>query len=296
MIDLRPTSRRQHRALAVVVAAAVLVPAAAFSAGGQAQAASLAAQRQELLDQSVVTDVSEAEQVVRVDVARDPEAADAWLEESARLLDGWTVVVAGTEPLAGPERADLDAAALAATEQPTTEQSTTEQRSAMPPSAMPPVDGGCPEIPDGPRSPDGGTTPYLGCGPGAPVEPTGGLQATAEGQAVRGQEITGASADATLAAAVDEVLAAYLPGAGLAPTTVHLDHGAATVDVDAAFAQALPEAGVYPGDVWEALLFTVHSNGAVDSVTFTLDGDCLAFAYATGGDMCAPTALPIELG
>src|SRR5690606_7109183 len=94
----------------------------------------------------------------------------------------------------------------------------------------------------------------------------------------------------------DEVLAAYLPGAGLAPTTVHLDGGAATVDVDGAFAEALPEAGVYPGDVWEALLFTAHSNGAVDSVTFTLDGDCLAFAYATGGDMCAPTALPLDLG
>lgn len=281
MIDLRTAGRRQHRALALVLAAAVLVPAAAFSAGGQAQATSLAAQRQELLDQSVVTDVSEAEQVVRVDVARDPEAADVWLEESARLLDGWTVVVAGTEPVAGPERADLDAEALAADE---------------PPSDVPPVDGGCPEIPDGPRSTDGGTTPYLGCGPGAPVEPAGGLQATTEGQALRGQEITGASADATLAAAVDEVLDAYLPGADLAPTTVHLDGGAATVDVDAAFAQALPDAGVYPGDVWEALLFTAHSNGAVDSVTFTLAGDCLAFAHATGGDMCAPTTLPIELG
>jgi len=263
------------------VTAAVIVPAAAFSAGGQAEAASLVAQRQELLDQAVVTDVSEAEQVVRVDVARDPEAADAWLEDSARLLDGWTVVVAGTDPLTGPDRADLDADALAADGQPTD---------------VPPAAGDCPEIPDGPRSSDGATTPYLGCGPGAAVRPTGGLQAVAEGQAVQGQEITGESADATLASAVDEVLAAYLPGAGLAPTTVHLDGGAATVDVDGAFAEALPEAGVYPGDVWEALLFTAHSNGAVDSVTFTLDGDCLAFAYATGGDMCAPTALPIDLG
>ena len=91
------------------------------------------------------------------------------------------------------------------------------------------------------------------------------------------------------------MLASYFPEAGLAPTTVQVAEGAATVDVAGGLEDALAETGVYPGEVWQALLFTAHSNGAIDSVTFTLDGDCLAFAYATGGDMCAVTDLPIEM-
>jgi hypothetical protein len=104
------------------------------------------------------------------------------------------------------------------------------------------------------------------------------------------------SSSATLAKAVDEVLASYLPEADLRPTKVRVTQGEATVDVAPGFEQALTDAGVYPGDVWQALLFTAHSNGAIDSVRFTVDGDCLAFAYATGGDMCASTDLPVELG
>ncbi|MFI6424444.1 hypothetical protein [Promicromonospora sp. NPDC050880] len=288
MIDIKSTARRHRRAIAVVAAAALLVPVAALSAVGQDQAAVVLQQRQELLAQSVVTDVSEAEQVVRVDVARDPEAADAWLDESADLLDGWTVVVAGTDAPSGEDRAQGDAEAMA----------------GDPPSGA----GACPEVPGGPRSPEGATTPYLGCGPATSVQATGAQQrsggqqsldeqqATGAQQATTGQTITQGPPRATLARAVDEVLAAYLPGADLAPTTVHLDHGAATVDVAPGFEEAMSDAGVYPGDVWQALLFTAHSNGALDSVTFTVDGDCLAFAYATGGDMCAPTDLPIELG
>lgn len=282
MIDLKLTARRHRRAIAIAVAAALLVPAATFSAAGQDQAAAVLQQRQELLDQAVVTDVSEAEQVVRVDVSRDPGAADAWLDESAQVLDGWTVVVAGTEASSGETRAARDAEAMAADPAPGA--------------------ADCPEIPEGPRSQDGATTPYLGCGTTAAVHPTarsdgrGGLQSQDGAEVALGETITGGSAGTTLAEAVDAVLAAYLPGAGLAPTTVELDDGAATVDVAPGFEEALADAGVYPGDVWQALLFTAHSNGAVDSVTFTLGGDCLAFAYATGGDMCAATDLPIELG
>jgi hypothetical protein len=264
VVDLKLTARRYRRTIAVAAAVALLVPTAAFSAAGHDQAAAELQQRQELLGESVVTDVSEADQVVHVDVAQDPAAADAWLDESAQVLDGWTVVVEGTDTTSAEERADLDAEAMAGD----------PPRTAVP----------CPEIPEGPRSEEGATTPFVGCGT------TGGVQATAA------RTITKGSASATLAKAVDEVLASYLPGAHLAPTTVRITKGEATVDVAAGFEQALTGAGVYPGDVWQALLFTAHSNGALDAVRFTLDGDCLAFAYATGGDMCASTDLPIDLG
>jgi hypothetical protein len=263
VVDLKLSVRRYRRTIAIAAAAALLVPAVAFSAAGRDQATAQVELRQELLAQSVVTDVSEAEQTVRVDVAKDPAAADAWLQESATVLDGWTVVVAGMDAKPGEERARLDAKAVA----------------GDPPSADKP----CPETPKGPRSADGATTAYLGC------EPTGGVQATA-------RSVKKGPSSTTLAQAVDEVLASYLPDAGLAPATVRIDKGEATVDVAAGFEQALADAAVYPGDVWQALLFTAHSNGSIDSVKFTLDGDCLAFAYATGGDMCASTDLPIDLG
>jgi hypothetical protein len=263
VVDLKLTVRRYRRTIAVTVAAALLVPAAAFSAAGRDQATAQLELRQELLAESVVTDVSEAEQTVRVDVAKDPVAADAWLEESAEVLDGWTVVVAGMDTKSGEDRAQLDAEAVA----------------GDPPSTEEP----CPETPSGPRSADGATTPYLGC------EPAGGVQAAT-------RSVEKGPANTTLAKAVDEVLASYLPDADLAPTVVRIDKGEATVDVAAGFEQALSDAGVYPGDVWQALLFTAHSNGNIGSVKFTLAGDCLAFAYATGGDMCASTDLPIDLG
>lgn len=262
-MDLRMTVRRYRRTMAVTAAAVLLVPVAALSAAGRDQTAAQLQLQQELLAASVVTDVSEADQVVRVDVAQDPAAADAWLGESGEVLDGWTVVVAGLGTQTGEERAAQDSATVA----------------GDPPSTAEP----CPDLPTGPRSADGATTPYLGCGP------NGGVQATS-------RTATKGSATTTLATAVDEVLAGYLPGADLPPTKVRIAEGEATVDVAAGFEQALSDAGVYPGDVWQALLFTAHSNGALDSVRFTLDGDCLAFAYATGGDMCASTDLPIELG
>ncbi|MFD2028650.1 hypothetical protein [Promicromonospora aerolata] len=263
VVDLRLAARRYRRTIAVTTAAALLLPAAAFSAAGRDQATARLELRQELLAESVVTDVSEADQMVRVDVAQDPEAAEAWLDESAEVLDGWTVVVGGMDSTAGEQRARLDAEAVAGD---------------SPPAAEP-----CPAVPQGPRSADGATTPYLGCGP------AGGVQSTA-------RSVEKGASTTTLARAVDQVLASYLPGADLPHTKVRIARGEATVDVAAGFEQALADAGVYPGDVWQALLFTAHSNGAIDSVRFTLDGDCLAFAYATGGDMCASTDLPIDLG
>ncbi|MFC8797425.1 hypothetical protein ACFT2C_06810 [Promicromonospora sp. NPDC057138] len=263
VVDLKLTARRYRRTIAVTAAAALLVPAAAFSAAGQGQAAAQLQQQEELLAESVVTDVSEADQVVHVDVAQDPAAADAWLDESAEVLDGWTVVVGGMGSKPGKKRAQLDAEAVAGDPAPSAEE--------------------CPDIPEGPRSHNGATTPYLGCGPNE------GVQATA-------RTVKGGPSKTTLATAVDEVLASYLPGAGLPPTKVRITKGQATVDVAAGFEQALADAAVDPGEVWQALLFTAHSNGSIHSVKFTLDGDCLAFAYATGGDMCASTDLPIELG
>lgn len=264
MIELRLTVRRYRRVIAGAVAAALLVPAAAFSAAGQDQATAQLQLRQELLGESFVTDVSETDQVVRVDVAQDPEAAEAWLDESATVLDGWTVVVGGLERRSGKKRAKLDRQAFAADT---------------------PPDTSCPDVPDGPRSKDGSTMPLLGCGTAKDVQLTAGARRATTGGPTR-----------TLGTAVDDVLASYLPDADLAPTKVRITKGRATVDVAAGFADALSDAGVYPGDVWQALLFTAYSNGDIDSVRFTLDGDCLAFAYATGGDMCVATDLPIDLG
>jgi hypothetical protein len=263
VVDLRRTARRHRRIIAVIAAAALLVPAAAFGAAGRDQAAAQLQLRQELLGESFVTDVSETDQVVRVDVAQDPAAAAAWLDETATVLDGWTIVVAGMDRKSGKERAKLDRKAFA---------------------ADPPAEPSCPDIPEGPRSKDGSTTPLLGCGAEKDVQLTAGAKRATKGGPAR-----------TLKTAVDDVLASYLPDADLAPTKVRITKGRATVDVASGFVEALSDAGVYPGDVWQALLFTAHSNGDVDSVKFTLDGDCLAFAYATGGDMCVSTDLPIDL-
>ncbi len=264
VVESTRTARRHRRIIAVTAAVALLVPAAALSAAGRDQASAQLQLREELLEQSVVTDVSETDQVVRVDTTRDPGAAAEWLDESAEVLDGWTVVVAGAEPRSGEERAALDQEQSAGDTAP---------------------DASCPEVPEGPRSEDGSTTPVLGCGTGQDVQLTAGAARATQGGPSR-----------TLGSAVDDVLASYLPGADLPATKVRLSKGHATVDVGAGFEQALSDAGVYPGDVWQALLFTAYSNGSVDSVKFTLDGDCLAFAYATGGDMCASTDLPIDLG
>ncbi|MBE1878440.1 GerMN domain-containing protein [Myceligenerans pegani] len=272
MSESRPAVRRatHRRRWAAVVTAAVamgaaLVPLGAHGAVGQDRGSDAQHQaRLAFLASPIVTEFSESTRVARVDVSKDPRVANEWLEESADVMDGWTIVVGGFEVEPGAERRAADEAV--------------GNPGAPGVAGAAPV---CPDIPQGSRSTDGSTTPDLGCD-------------LATGERRTGEPSAGEPSD-TLATAVDDTLSALLPDADLAPAKVRLVAGAATVDVATGFDDALADGAAHPSDVWQALLFTAHSNGAVDSVTFTLDGDCLAFAYASGGDMCVATTLPIEL-
>lgn len=194
-----------------------------------------------------------------VDFSVDPEAATAVLMTSA--FEGMTVNIAGLEVDAPEERRRQDL----------------ELGKQDPPLA--PVL--CPDLPDGPRSDDGSTVPYLGC------------------DSANGHESLGAVVSAepstSLSAAFDAVLAARL-GAGLPPTTVEVAGGEVVVHLpeeagERAHVRLITDAV----ELNKALVFTAHSNGTIDSIQFTVAGDCMRYALSTGGDTCATTSLPIVL-
>ncbi|GAB3168546.1 hypothetical protein GCM10027059_31470 [Myceligenerans halotolerans] len=216
------------------------------------------------LARSFVTEVDASASTVTVDMSRDPDAVYAWMNETGTGLDGWTVDVVGLDAPDGEERAALDAAS-----------SDAEGDRPVEPQA-------CPDLPEGTRTDDGSTVPYLGCDPGTGHEPSatpvrGGLRHS-------------------LGGAVDAVLAELIPGADLAASKVSVTGGHAVVDLPADFPGAAATAPVPAYEIDRALIFTAYSNGALDSVRFRVTGDCLAYATAVDGDMCATVPLPIELG
>jgi len=191
--------------------------------------------------------------VIAVDFSNDPEAAFAALEAATPLLEGRQVMVTGIEVAAPRDRRQQDA-----------------KLSRLDVPVSRPL---CPDQPTGSRSLDGSTVAYLGCDP-------------RDGTETRGQRFEG-NAEVSLAHAIDQVLAVHLAGIPLSTVAVTILDGAAVVDLPAEIAaiRRLPKE-----DGWALardLVFTAHSNGSVDSVHFTIEGDCLAFALAVGGDSCS---------
>ncbi|MBE1874601.1 hypothetical protein [Myceligenerans pegani] len=265
----RRTSRVLAALLALLLLAAVIgvlqdsrIPAPA-GADRAAARDSLSAAAAAALTRSFVTDVDEQARTATVDMSRSPEAVHAWMDETSAELDGWTIEVTGLDAPDGEERAALDAAAAEAE----------GDRPVEPPA--------CPDLPVGARTDDGSTVPYLGCDPATGHEPPAAP--------VRG------GVRHSLGAAVDMVLAELIPGADLAASRASVSGGQAVVDLPADFPGAAANAPVPAHEIDRALLFTAYSNGALDSVRFRVAGDCLAYATAVDGDMCATVPLPVEL-
>ena len=81
-------------------------------------------------------------------------------------------------------------------------------------------------------------------------------------------------------------------GAKIAAPTVSNEGDAFFVDFPPQFLRvANPGATGTGSDFIHAALFTAYSNSAVGSVSFSVAGDCMAFAVATGGDACATMSM-----
>lgn len=233
-------------------------------ADGDDRAAAVPAALAASLARSFVTGVDASARTVTVDMAADPAAVYAWLDETDAHLDGWTVDVTGIDVLDADERAAFDDAV-----------GEPEGRRAVARRA-------CPDVPTGPRREDGATVPYLGCDPATGHQPAA--------RPVRG------GPRQSLGSAVDAVVAELIPGADLSATQAVVDDGHAVVDLPSGFPAAVASASVPAYEIDRALIFTAYSNGALDSVRFRVAGDCLAYATAVDGDMCATVPLPVRLG
>lgn len=253
--------RRSHRmALAVLAAGLAIVVAATTTAVATEDRG--ATDRPEhrrdeppdlkqLLSLPFVT--READGSIGVDFGPDPRAAYQALAEVQGQLDGVTITIKGVDVLSPAER-QAHGRVLSAHDKQLEPQH-------------------CSYIPSGERSTDGSTTPYFGCDPATGSEKTG-------------PPVGGAFTE-SLETALGSALAEEVPELrGLVPD-VEADGGNIVVSFPQQFATVL--GGMGTSDqflVSSHLWFTAYSNGLVETVQFTVAGDCLAYAAATGGDMC----------
>jgi hypothetical protein len=125
------------------------------------------------------------------------------------------------------------------------------------------------------RCPDLPTGAYLGC------DATTGRVST-------GAPVTG-DLEKSLRAAFIQAAAIAFPDAELASVQVSMRDGAATLDLPSSVLSTSMETEGLALD--QALIHTAYSNGAVESLEVTVNGDCLAYALLVGGDMCAVVSL-----
>lgn len=259
MNAVREPRKRVPRILLLASVAVVASSTAAMStAAAPAAPGTLDAQREQFLALPFVHEV--ADDTVKVDFSTDPVAAAAALAASPDVLDGLTINVEGIRVEDSGARRQADGAASA--------------------GDVPIAPALCPDRPEGPRSTDGTTVPYLGC------DPLDGEERTAA--VVMGDAAT------SLTAAFDRVLAATFQGATLPRVTATVSDGDVVVNIPIAageLALQLPKADGVALD--RALLFTAYSNGAVDTIQFMVDGDCRLYALSVGGDMCSTVSFPI---
>ncbi len=176
-------------------------------------------------------------------------------------LDGLAIHATGLPVLSPSERHASDEAAGAAVEP-----SGPGQRPS------------CALEPTGPRSSNGSTTAYLGCDP---------VDGPAWSQAFPGLP------SESLGAATGAVIDQYLTREPDDIATLEQAPGHVELSLSKALGARLAQ--LDPDDasmLLTDLRFTVHTNGAIERVDLTIEGSCLAFAHAVGGDMCGQLAFP----
>jgi hypothetical protein len=193
--------------------------------------------------------------VIEVDFSENPNAAFAALTEAQDVLEGREVTVAGmgVQDRVTRRSDDLELG-----------------RKDAPVQAA-----RCPDLPTGARSTNGSTVAYLGC------DATTGRVST-------GAPVTG-DLEKSLRAAFIQAAAIAFPDAELASVQVSMRDGAATLDLPSSVLSTSMETEGLALD--QALIHTAYSNGAVESLEVTVNGDCLAYALLVGGDMCAVVSL-----
>lgn len=195
---------------------------------------------------------------ITVDFSQDPEAAAEALARADEDLDGYVVIVEGLGHPSPEERRTED------------ERSSRADQVSL---------KRCPSMPSTPR--EASTRAYLGCD-------------SATGRETLGEPLRG-PVEETLARALGAVLEASFPDQGWAAPEVKVSGRHAFVD----FSSDLAEVST-PSNAGDGLLFgqnadfTAYSDSRLDTVTFTLDGDCMRFALASGGDMC-PGAIDLDI-
>lgn len=187
----------------------------------------------------------------------EPGAEEALLA-SEDELDGLTIQIEGIEVLSAEERRLADETAL-----------------GFDPAdleAMRIADELCPPEPSGTRG--DALVPYLGCDPKS--GPT------------LGPELTGTPAQ-SLAAATAQVLETWTSITTDQIFVTEAAEGRYQVDLPRSVGEELSAQGFGVGSQAITYLnFTGYSHSDIAQVTFTIEGDCLAFNVAIGGDMCAP--------
>ncbi len=193
---------------------------------------------------------------IEIDASGGFGAAHRLISENDDALEGWTIRFTGLATATGKQRQRDD-----------------ERLMRSDPPIAPPK---CPAEPPLTSRAPGRTIAYLGCN-------------RTTGHETRGHAIA-KSADHSLEEAVGDVLRSRFPdleawervAARISP------EGEATVSLPADFVESMQrsqKAEQY--EMYRNLVFTAHSNGDIKSVGFTVEGDCLAYAMAVGGDICA---------
>ncbi len=184
------------------------------------------------------------------------EDAVAALIDNIDFLDGWTIQASNIETLSPAELRERDAANL----DPAVMRQMAERDAICSPESV--------------IRPSSGTTAYLGCDPDAGLRSSGPFI----GDVV-----------VSLARATDAVIADALPGVDAASKVSELRPGFFEVTLGTETGQALASlASGDANDVYFNLSGSVASDARVRQAVFTIDGDCLAFHRAIGGDLCSP--------
>lgn len=241
------------RAVLVASCAGALVALSAFGAQAQDQRLIPAALER------VGAHVSESDpNTIVVDISR-PGAQEA-LAESDELLDGRTIQIEGIRVLSSDERkqADLSAPGFSADEL----------------TLLNEADRNCPPAPSGART-STGVVPYLGCNP--------------ETGPIVGEQSTVDDLDGSLANATAQLIGQWTKLGAHQVNVSQTGAGRFQIDLPASAGDDLSSLGFATGsEIYRSITFMGYSDSRVKQLTFTVNGDCLAFHQAIGGDLCSP--------
>ena len=248
-------TRGSRKRVLVVGAVAWMV----FTGGAVAAAATINGERIDdasgaLVEQNSPAPTLAVETSLSVDLSI-PGAENA-LVEALGEHDGRTIRVEGIEVLPSDERRARDLA-LAGPDL------------AMERRASDPL---CPPEPFGPRSDE--LTVHLWCDPSA-------------GPTTR--SVSSGSLSKDISEATAQILDRWIEIPRSEITVIENGDGKYEVDLSSNAGRQIANLGFAVGtEIITDINFTGYSHFGIDELTFTIDGDCVAFHVATGGDMCVP--------